>query len=333
MRPRKKDRHLPPCVYLKHGKHWLVKGGKWSDLGADLATALAEYGRRMGSAKGSMPELIEAVFQRVKPGLADETVKGYRRAANTLKRKLANFSPEQVKSRHVAAIRRSLEDTPNEANRTISFLRTVFKHAVEDELVDGNPCVGVDRLKEGKRKRYISDDEFRAIYAQAGPRLRVIMDLQYLTAQRINDVLTMRRSEISDAGILLRPQKTENSSGVRMTLKWSPQLRDAVERAKRLHGNVHALTLLHGRTGKAPDYRTVALQWKKAADAADVADARPNDIRAKALTDAKRQGKNAQALAGHASEQMTQRYIRQRETPEVEGPSFRHLIDADQKAQ
>lgn len=42
-----------------------------------------------------------------------------------------------------------------------------------------------------------------------------------------------------------------------------------------------------------------------------------HDIRAKALTDAKQKGLDAQALAGHASPAMTDHYIKQREFKRV----------------
>ena len=42
-----------------------------------------------------------------------------------------------------------------------------------------------------------------------------------------------------------------------------------------------------------------------------------HDIRAKALTDAKRLGLDAQALAGHSSATMTEHYIKQREFKRV----------------
>jgi integrase len=105
-----------------------------------------------------------------------------------------------------------------------------------------------------------------------------------------------------------------------------------VERAKTLYGNVTALTLLHGRTGKAPDYRTVLQQWHVARRAAKVDDATPHDMRAKSGTDAKQQGNDAQALLGHTSPSMTARYIRLRETPEVAGPNIRQRLDVGQKS-
>jgi hypothetical protein len=49
-----------------------------------------------------------------------------------------------------------------------------------------------------------------------------------------------------------------------------------------------------------------------------VQDAHFHDLRAKALTDAKRQGKDAQALAGHADPKMIAHYTKAREIIEVE---------------
>lgn len=330
-RPRKKNRHLPPCVYFKHGAYYYVKAGKWERIGATLPEALSEYGGRIEKPRGEMPALIDRVFAEHEKTLAPSTRRQYRLAADRLKHHFEQFSPRQVKSRHVAALKLKMREKPNMANRILSFLRTVFAYALEWQLVDDNPCIGVRRHKEGKRKRYITDAEFRAIYAQAGARLQVIMDLQYLTGQRINDVLTLRRSAIQDDGILLKPKKVENSTGATMLLRWTPDLREVVERAKALNPRFSTLTLLHGRTGKAPNYRTVALQWTKAAAAAGIEDARPNDPRAKSATDAKRQGKNPRALLGHSSDAMTERYLRQHETPEVDGPSFGQLIDSGQK--
>jgi hypothetical protein len=55
--------------------------------------------------------------------------------------------------------------------------------------------------------------------------------------------------------------------------------------------------------------------------ARDITDGRIHNIGAKALTDANRQGKHATALAGHSSVNMSERYIRLRESPVVSGPS------------
>lgn len=320
MRPRKKDRHLPPCVYFKHGTHWYVKAGKWVDIGADLPLALAEYARRIGEPKGGMPALIDEVIEHVLPGLALNSRRQYVGAARVLKRKLAEFSPEQVKSRHVAAIKRDLSKTPNMANRCLSVLRIVFAWAVEWQRVDSNPCIGVKRLTEAKRTRLLSDAEWRAIYDQAGDRLKAIMRVQLLTGQRIGDVLSIRRSQLTEVGIEFEQQKTD----ARLVVRWSPDLRSAVEAAIALLGGAPTLTLFRSSTGGPPDYHSVHEQFKRAARLAKVDDARPNDQRAQSGTKTKQQrGKAAAtALLGHTKPQQTETYLRDREAPEVDGPAL-----------
>lgn len=320
---------LPPCVYLSHGGYYLVRKGVWEPLGRDKAHALAEYARKVADApQGSMGELIERVLAHIAPKKSATTNKQYRQLGDKLKKILAEFSPEQVQGKHIAAIKVKYASTPFYANRLVSVLRMVFSYAVEWQLVGANPAIGVARHSEARRERYITDAEYRAIYDQAGERLRTIMDLCYLTGQRISDVLRIRRADLTDSGITFRQQKT----GAKLTVRWTMDLRATVERAKGLSGNVTALTLLHNRRGRAPDYSTVKIQWDKARKAAGVPDARIHDLRAKSLTDTRKQGNDAQTLAGHTDGRMTERYIRLRETPEADGPSFRHLIGSDGKA-
>ena len=74
------------------------------------------------------------------------------------------------------------------------------------------------------------------------------------------------------------------------------------------------------RNGKAPDYSTTYLQWNTACRLAGVEDARPNDLRAKSITDTGDQNKDPTALAGHTNAAMGKRYLRNRKAKLVEGP-------------
>ncbi len=99
-------------------------------------------------------------------------------------------------------------------------------------------------------------------------------------------------------------------------------------RARALHGSVEpvnfvdkrARPLLRNRRGKAPDYSTVALQWRTACELAGVEDGHIHDIRAMATTDAKRQGKDPQKIAGHEDARTTKIYLRGLEVEVVDGP-------------
>jgi integrase len=319
-RPRKQQRHLPPCVYEKHGAFWLVKAGKWTRLGTTLTEALSAYALTIETPAGGMGALIERAYAAHAPKVAKSTRAQYRLAADILKRKLAEFSPSQVKAKHVSALMDSLAGTPNMANRVRSFLSTVFGYAVKWQEVDSNPCVGLPRLEENKRTRLLTDEEWNAIHAAAGPRLRVIMELQFLTGQRISDVLSIRRSQITDEGLAFEQQKT----GARLVVRWSRHLRTTLAAAEALSaGKPPALTLLRGRYNGAPDYRSVLLQWNEACRSAGVEDARLNDGRARAATAADAQGQDAQALLGHTTATHTARYLRDHKPAEVRGPKIR----------
>lgn len=322
-RKRKSDRHLPACVYRKHGAYWHVKVGRWTRLGADLQTALEAYGRAQTAPTGEMAKLIDDVLDGLKPKLKPATWNQYQVAARKLKPILQEFRPDQVKPKHVAAIKVALRDTPNMANRCLSVLRTVFATAVEWQLIESNPCIGVRRHGEVKRDRFLTDAELAAIRAAGSPRFQCMVDLLYLTGQRVSDVLAIRLADLTADGIRFRQGKT----GAKLLVAWTPELRAVVERLRGLGGNVVAMTLFYTRTGKVPAYRTVKDQWDAACRKAGVEDAHIHDIRAKSLTHAKRQGLDPTALAGHASAAMTERYIRARETPVVHGPNFGQPAD------
>lgn len=324
-RPRKKDTHLPPCVYFRNEAYYFVKGGKWTRIGKTLKEALNRYAGLYEAKAGTVPALIVEAMPSIKAGvytgkpIKANTVKQYEVAARKLAKHFAEYDPQEVTQATVnEMLRKHYLGRPNMGNRVLSLLRGVFQYALDMNYVTANPCVGVRRNKEKKRDRLISIDELAAIYQQAGPRLRVIIGLLLLTGQRVGDVLAIRRADLTDEGIAFRQQKT----GAKVVVGWNEELRDVVQRAKALNGNVRALTLLHNRKGKTPDYRTVRQQWDLACERARVTDAHLHDLRAMSATWTKREGKNPTALLGHTTVIQTDRYLRDREATVAEGPSF-----------
>jgi integrase len=253
-------------------------------------------------------------------GVAASTLTQYRRAAAKLTAALIEFAPHEVRPTHVAALLDHWAATPNAANRARTVLRLAFNRAVRTGLVDSNPVASIARLPEAKRTRYLSDVELAAIRTAASPTLRAIIDLAYLTAQRIGDVLAIREADIGPEGIAIDQRKT----GRRLLLAWTPDLRAAVDGARQLHAT-RKLWLLAQRNGKPRAYSGVRDLWDRACARAQVADAHLHDLRAKSLTDAKRQGLDPQPLAGHSSPAMTARYLRSRERDLVTGPRFRQV--------
>lgn len=316
MRRRKKDHHLPSCVYLKHGAYYLVRKNKWMRLGTSLPEAMERYGRMTNAGRGDMVSLLDETMTRAEErGLATNTLAQYGIVVRRLQSIMAEFSVDEVRPVHVSEIMDHYRHTPNAANRMRSVLKLAFDLAVRKGLCDTNPVISIPRLKERARDRLITADEWDAIYQIAPPALRCIMDIAYYTAQRIGDVLAIRLSDISDDGIIFRQQKT----GKRLMVRMTPELRAAERRARNLH-RVVPMYLLGQRNGNIRSYRAARDLLIRYAARAGVPNVGWHDIRAKSLTDAKKQGKNAQALAGHTSEAQTRRYLRSKEVDAVDGP-------------
>jgi integrase len=320
---------LPTGMYWKNGAYWLVKAGKWHRLGKAYRAALLVYGRMTAAPTGAMAELVRDALPGITDKKADTTKRQYEYAGGQIATLLADFEPAQVTESDIYDLMEQFRETPNMANRVLTVARLIFKHAVKRKLIPNNPCTGVDRFEERKRDRYITDDELVAIREKAGARLQLVIDLLYLTGQRINDVLDIRHGDLTDAGIRFKARKGKE----RKTVAWNDDLRATVEAAKALRGTVTALAkaedryLLRGRWGGRVDYNSLQEQWTRACRLAGVEDAHVHDVRAKSATDAEADGLDPTALLGHTSPAMTARYLRGRRSPVVRGPVLRQAID------
>jgi integrase len=314
MRPRKKDRHLPKCVYHKHGAYWLVKGGKWERLGTELPQ---RFTTRIATRRTKFADLVETAMNTIRPNVGKSTWGNYRTAAERLKYAFADIAPSELTAADVWDFRDGYADTPYMTNRCLSLLRQILNYAVRRRILHGNPAVDVEPLDEKQRDRLLSMDEYRAIYEKAGPRLQCIMDMLFLTGQRVNDVLRIKRSELTDEGIYFKQQKT----GAKVLVRWNPELKALVERIKGL-SDIPTITLFQNRRRKAPDHRSVHIQWQTACEEANVSNAQLRDLRAMSLTQADSEGGDATTLAGHASRSMTRRYLRSKKIRIADGPTL-----------
>lgn len=304
---------LPKCMYKKHGAFYLVRQNQWVRLSANFHDALVEYARlTSGPDKAALPQLVTRTMADLKnDGLSESTLKNYKIRAAQVLDAFADFAPQEIKPRHIALFLDDMKKTPSAANQAHAFLRNLFKRAVRWGIVDIDPTRDIAIFKTNKRDRYITEDEWTGIYSHANDTLQVLMDLAYLTGQRIGDCMGIRYADISDSGIHVVQQKTKAKVLIQMT----PDLRDVIARAKTIHHSVKGMTLLHKRDGSPLSYTTIYGHWKKACEAAGVENANFHDIRAAAATDAKSGGRDSKTLLGHTSDANHNRYLRSKQTP------------------
>lgn len=66
---------------------------------------------------------------------------------------------------------------------------------------------GVKQFKEKARERYITDEEYQAVYEVSPDVVRVAMEIAYLCVARQSDVLSLQKDQLFDSGIYIRQEK------------------------------------------------------------------------------------------------------------------------------
>jgi len=130
-----------------------------------------------------------------------------------------------------------------------------------------NPIDSVRTMTVKARSRYITDSELRRIKVAmlrssgqradqinpAGQMTCAIVDMAYLTGQRIGDVLALQWTSVGRDGILFQPAKTEGSTGAQVLIEWTPRLRALIDRVKGGETPPHARYPPPAETVSTPD--------------------------------------------------------------------------------
>jgi len=169
-----------------------------------------------------------------------------------------------------------------------------------------NPCQGVKGFKETGRDRYVSDEEFRAVWEQADQTLRDAMDLALLTGQRPADVLKIKREDLRDGALWI----VQNKTSARQAIDLTGELAALVDRINARPRRRLSAWLIQDDNGKPLGTFALRSRFDKARRAAGV-DFQFRDLRAKAATDTGDLG-HSQRLLGHRSRDMTEQYVRSR---------------------
>lgn len=220
------------------------------------------------------------------------------------------------------------------------WLSKFFGWAMLRRHAQANPCREVAVKKPKARTVYIPDRDFLTIYdallvtrphpttgrqakVPTGDMMQCFVDLCYLTCQRSTEIRLLRWDQIErDAGVIhFLPTKTENSSGEAVDWSLTPEIEAVLSRAKALAPFFGQVYVIRDKHGAAKTDQACRDAWEGAMARANLAD-KPytiKDIRAKALTDAKRAGytlDDLQVAGAHTDRATTAEYIKSRETPQ-----------------
>lgn len=196
------------------------------------------------------------------------------------------------------------EDRPALANLTCSVLRKLFAHAIKLKWRHSNPFKGIEPYKIGTHHTW-TDQEIEAYekHWPLGSRERMAFDVLLYTAQRIGDVVRMKRSDIVRGVLSVRQEKT----GTALRIPVHPELQRSLN-AYGIRGQY-----LVGRKDGQPikDDNLSAIVTRAAGDAGLPRKCIPHGIRKAALRILAERGSSAKviaALSGHKSLREIERY-------------------------
>ena len=117
-------------------------------------------------------------------------------------RQLAAITPKDVRDWHAA----TLVDRPTMRSHAYSLLRTIMASAVNDELIDANPCriVGAGRTKRVHKIRPASVEELAVLTAAMPERLQLMVLLASWCALRFGETVELRRGDIDLSAEVIR---------------------------------------------------------------------------------------------------------------------------------
>lgn len=204
-------------------------------------------------------------------------------------------------------------------NRAMATLSAVMAFAVDRELRPDNPVRGVRKFKEGKRERFLSNEELARLgealkkaegegvnlYAIAAIRLLV------LTGCRKNEILSLKWAEVDIGGGFLR--LADSKTGAKVVHLGAPA-RALLASLPRHADNPFVMC------GDRPGAHLVGLQkiWAAVREAAKLNDVRLHDLRHSFASVAARSGESLLVIGkvlGHSTSAATSRYAHLSDDP------------------
>jgi integrase len=321
--------------------------GRWEDVGTEPVAAKKAAARynNPGDGFGTMGYWF-AMFladckQRVAAGtLSQRTLDdytGYAADDGPLVAAFGHQFPERITPSHVQGYldfnAKLKPPRPVPANRERAFLSSCLSWMLRGDRVPGmlvNPCMrasGVQRNPESKRERYVTHEEYRAVYNAGNRAVRLAMELVYRTLQRPEvDVIAWTPANVraKDGGKVLRIKqgKTKTTVDIALVGELGAMVAEAIGDVPQLHQPI-----LHRLDGDAYTYDGLSAMLKQAqsrvrkehaAKGGPLA-AMPSfglrDLKGKGATDMWLAGEpieRIQLLCGHADKTTTERYIKAR---------------------
>lgn len=218
----------------------------------------------------------------------------------------------------VDKLHQSLRNTPYRANRVVALLSKMFGLSIRWGMRADNPCRGIERFAEVKRKRYLSPDEIKRLSAAlvdySNQSAANVVRLCLLTGCRRGEALGATWDQFNlKAGLWTKPGSTTKQKTEHIV----PLSKAALALITRMKAEAagdndepKSAFLFPGRKPESP-LSEIKDEWNEIRTAAKIPDVRLHDLRhtyASILASAGQSLPIIGALLGHTQAQTTARY-------------------------
>jgi integrase len=176
------------------------------DPAADKADAVRQVSETF---KFYVDQYLDALRQRLRPRSFKEIERHLTKHAKPLHQmQLAKITRRDVAALHVAITNGAGARTANLVRSSVSAF---FTWSMQRGLAESNPVIGTEKNEEKSRDRVLTPAELHLIWnALDDDQHGACIKLLALTGQRLNEIGSLRWSEIHDDEIILPPERTKN---------------------------------------------------------------------------------------------------------------------------
>jgi len=242
----------------------------------------------------------------------DRTFTEYKRLVERIvKPELGRLKVDEVRSSDIERLHLKFRATPYQANRLVALLSKMFNWS--GRRGERNPCVGIERFAEQKRRRYLSSAELARLGAAlvraeeeelTSPYVIAAIRLLVFTGARLTEILTLRWDHVDlERGFL---NLADSKTGAK-TIYLNVAAKRLLTTLPRLDGNPFVVP------GERQGRHLVNLEkpWRKVREIAQLPDVRLHDLRHSFASIGAGAGLGLPvigALLGHAQAATTARY-------------------------
>ena len=256
-----KNKGLPQrWRYTRNAYYYQVPPGlepKWDGkktfkLGVTLSEAHRTWAERIEISKNvrTVSDLLERYSDEIVPTKARSTQSLNHIYIRNLKTVFGHFLIDQIEPQYIYQYvdqrRKKCVGRDGKtrgglpaAKREVAMFSDAYTKAIRWGYIKIHPFKGQVVLDgEKPRQRYIEDWELKEFFSlrpinrrDSTLTIQAYAVIKLLTGLRTQDILTLRISQFTDEGIIVKPLKTRKSSGKEITIRWSKALREAVKYA------------------------------------------------------------------------------------------------------